>query len=86
MKRSNVGPILKLSPPPAERNAAPIGIGWRPGHIVKRDDAAGTYSEMNPPLDSRAERDLQAALLSPVRFKFSVGRIEAARNAKRVKP
>ena len=48
----------------ARRTPVVIGSRWHCGHRIERDDATGAYSEMNPPLDSKAARKIQAALLA----------------------
>jgi hypothetical protein len=44
----------------------PVAISsrWAPGHRIRIDTQAGTYEEVNPPLISAAEADVQAALLA----------------------
>lgn len=60
-----------------------IGQRWKPGHVIKRDDERGMFCEVNSPIYTSAELDVQRALLSPVRFKFVEQRIAQAQAAKR---
>jgi hypothetical protein len=44
----------------------PVAISsrWAPGHRIRIDTVAGSYEEVNAPLISAAEADVQAALLA----------------------
>jgi len=44
--------------------AVAISSRWAPGHRIRIDTVAGSYEEVNPPLVSAAEADVQAALLA----------------------
>ena len=41
-----------------------ISSRWEPGHRTSIDTEAGTFEEVNSPLASSTEADVQAALLS----------------------
>jgi hypothetical protein len=43
-----------------------IGTRYTTAHLVRRDDRAGVYEELNSPLVARSEGDLQRALLAQV--------------------
>lgn len=40
-----------------------IGTRWRPGHVERRDSETGFFEAINSPIDSRAEIEIQRALL-----------------------
>lgn len=41
-----------------------IGLRWRPGHRIYRNDSTGEFQEVNSPLLNQSELLVQAALLS----------------------
>ena len=41
-----------------------ISSRWAPGHRTRIDTEAGTFEEVNSPITSSTEADVQAALLS----------------------
>lgn len=43
---------------------APIGTRYTRHHVIRRDTTAGTYEEVNSPLETRTERAAQLALLA----------------------
>lgn len=43
--------------------SAVIGSRWLPGHVERRDTSTGFYEQINSPMTSRAELDIQRALL-----------------------
>lgn len=43
-----------------------IGSKWTPGHAIFRDDKGGVFYEVNSPIESRAEMEVQRAFLTPI--------------------
>ena len=41
-----------------------IGLRWRPGHRIYRNDSTGEFQEVNSPLLNQSELLVQAALLN----------------------
>lgn len=46
-----------------------ISSRWRPGHQIRIDTQIGSFEEVNPPLLSSSEIDVQTAFLPPLRKK-----------------
>lgn len=48
------------------RRGKPVAISsrWKPGHVIRIDTERGSFEEINAPLLSSAEIDVQTALLS----------------------
>ena len=47
-----------------------IGLRWRPGHRVFRNDETGEFGEVNSPLLGESERLVQSALLRKPRRRW----------------
>lgn len=46
-----------------------ISSRWQPGHVIRIDTQRGSFEEVNPPLLSSAEIDVQTAFLPQLRKK-----------------
>lgn len=73
-----------MSGPVRSKPSVLIGSRWRPGPLERRDTEIGSYEAVNSRMDSRAELDVQRALLSTVRSKSVERRIAQAQAATRV--
>jgi len=51
---------------------ASIGTRWTPSHVIKRDSVAGTYEEVNAPLESSTEARMQTVLLAAKTDRYPV--------------
>jgi hypothetical protein len=75
--------VPKTEPKPRVFTPPEMSARWTTQFVKRRDTLAGTFEMLNSPLTNLVEVQVQRALLSPLKYRFSAQRITEAQHAVR---